>query len=316
MILPTDVGDSVDDLGRIWGSYLEDELDVNFSYTNNAGAGGLLANNSTWSADGDGSVIGVAVYNTLVPNGIARDAANYESNEFHHVKALYHRIRACQLSPETTHVEDHFDTDWDEFVANAPYTIGDSGVHHALTHHFIAEFADDLDHDDIQSVRFGSGSDVRAAVQRGDLDGYMGGFMSNLSPDRQEIYRTQWGVTDERYPSMMDMVQGYSDDSVTLGEIGYPQDALEQLVDVTIDAVGFMLPPDTPDEIVQRFDDAFNNIYEERSDEVFEDIQTRFGEDADLMYHEGSMEEITQFVEDKVNILNEYEDVLHEIFDE
>ena len=323
-VLPTEPGDSVDTLSRIWGSGIGRVTEADMSYTNNAGAQGMLAYNEVYEAEPNGGTMGTVVYNALIPSEMGRDTARYNSAEFVHLKTLYQRIRSIQLNPRTTHVNDHFDTTWDEFVENAPYKIGASGVHHLMTHRFIEEFEPRLKEGDIESVNFNSGSEVRAAVRRDDLDGYMGGFASNLSPDRVDAYKMQFAVIDGRYSKTVDRVRNtvnpdtgepVGDNAVLLENTSYPTDGVQKLVDATIDAVAFVLPPETPDEITNKLNEGFKTLYEEQEDRLKQEIDDAFG-DTLTMYYEGSMEETTNFAQSKIETLQQYEDIMNQIFAE
>lgn len=323
-ILPTAPGDSVDTLSRIWGSGIGRVTDVDLSYTNNAGAQGMLAYNDVSEAEANGGTMGTVVYNALIPSEMGRETARYTSSEFIHLKTLYQRIRGVQLNPRTTHVDSHFDTTWDEFVENAPYQLGASGVHHLMTHRFIEEFEPRLEEGDIESVNFNSGSEVRAAVRRDDIDGYTGGFASNLSPDRVDAYKMQFAVIDSRYPSTVDRVrqttnpdtgETVGDNAVLLENTSYPEDGVQNVVDATIDAVAFVLPPETPDEVVTQLDEGFQTLYEEQEDRLMQEIDDAFG-DTLTMYYEGSMEETQNFASDKIETLQEYDEIIGDIFAE
>jgi tripartite-type tricarboxylate transporter receptor subunit TctC len=313
-IIPFAPGGSEETLTRIWGSGLEriwrDEgYDLDHIVTNRPAAEGMLAYNDVYDAQPDGGVYGTCTYNEAIPFQMFRDATSYDVSDYVHIKTMYRRIRGIQISPHSTSVEDHFDWDWDTFVEKIPdLQIGTAGVWQVMLGYFIAEQEDRLDHDDIDMVQFGSGSDVRAAVMREDIDGYFGGFASNRAGERTDIYKTQLAIVDDRYPDVLDNVMELDDEAVTIQDTTFAGN-YEKVVDMTQDAVSFTLPPETPEEVVEAYDSAYNRLYEEQEDRIRAEIEEAFG-DATILYHEGSHESAEEFASTKYeNLTDNREDI-------
>lgn len=313
-IVPVDVGTTTDTITRIWANALEESLDISASYTNQPGSSGLLAYNSLAKAEPNGGTAGTVVFNSLIPNQIGKpDVAKYDASEFIPLKIFYERIRGVQLNPDTTPVDDHFDMTWDDFVENAPYKLAGTGIHQTLTQYLLTANEPRLDESDIENVTFDSGSSARAAIKRGDLDGYTGSFASNFASDRAKIYKTQFAVVDDRYSNTVERVKAKHEEATTLQESGFPEDGLHQIVDMTRDAVAHALPPDTPDEIVQKLDEGYQTLYEEHSDSIKKKVKDTY-DDVDTMYYEGSQEETAKFAQRKYKLFMDNKELVKELF--
>lgn len=314
-IVPVDVGTTTDTITRIWANALEESLDINTTYTNQPGSSGLLAYNSLYKTEPDGGTAGTVVFNSLIPNQIGKpEVAKYDAKEFIPLKIFYERIRGVQLNPDTTPVDDHFQMTWDDFVENAPYKLAGTGVHQSLTQYLLTASDDRLDESDIENVTFDSGSAARAAIKRGDLDGYTGSFASNFAPDRQEVYKTQFAIVDDRYPSTVERVKAKHPDATTLQETGFPEDGIQRIVDMTRDAVAHALPPGTPDEVVKKLDEGYQTLYEEHSESIKETVKDTY-DDVDTMYYEGSQEETAKFAQNKYDLFMENKELVKQLFE-
>ncbi len=299
IMVNTDEGGLIDIQARTWLPYVEEEWpdDVVGTVTNRTEADGvLLANELMNNAPRNGGLMGGARINSLLTQQIGADLADYDVAEMEPLVGFSTDTRALQLNPRTTPVEDHFEMQWEEFQDLAE----DQGLifpYSNAAQHVFGQYvrASDpvLNEDNWDFVEVAGGSEARAAVERGDVDGYFGSYVSNYST-RNDAYFTQFvfvdpdsefyeGIADtlpEAAPTVDDPEEKtlrQNDHGVILNADNHPQEAAEAAVALVEDTLMLLLPPDTPDEIIDIHEEAWGTAAE--SDELAEEIANAFSEE-------------------------------------
>lgn len=299
VMVNTDEGGLIDVQARTWMPYVEEHWpdDVVGTVTNRPEADGiLLANELMNDAPRDGGLMGGARINSLVTNQIGAEQADYDVREMEPLVGFSTDTRALQLNPRTTPVEDHFEMQWEEFQDLAE----DQGLtfpYSNAAQHVFGQYvrANDpvLSEDNWEFVEVAGGSEARAAIERGDVDGYFGSYVSNYA-SRNDAYFTQFvfvnpdsefyeGIADtlpEEAPTVDDPEEKtlrQNDHGVILNAENHPQDAAETAITLVEDTLMLLLPPDTPDEIIDIHEEAWGAAAE--SDELAQEIADAFSEE-------------------------------------
>jgi tripartite-type tricarboxylate transporter receptor subunit TctC len=298
VMVDTDPGGLIDILSRIWFNWMDDNDaypgDITTTVTNRPGAQGIvmmneLANNTP--ADGGG--LGAMRANSAIVNQIGADQANYDLSELRGIVRYSADTRALQFNPRTTPVEDHFEMTWEDFQNLAeertlrfPYANSAQLVFAS----YIRANDPVLNEDNWEFVGVSGGSAARAAIQRGDLDGYFGSYVSNIST-RNDSYYTQFcmvnpDVTPDFYEAISQVLPETSptasreektlanNESGIIMNTSYPEDAAAKACQIVNDHHMAWLPADTPDEIYDIHAEAFTAAAE--SDEVAESVASTF----------------------------------------
>ena len=298
VMVDTDPGGLIDILARIWFNWMDDNDaypgDITTTVTNRTGAQGVvmmneLANNTP--ADGGG--LGAMRVNSAIVNQIGADQANFDLSQLRAVARYSADTRALQFNPRTTPVEDHFEMTWEDFQNLAqertlrfPYSNSAQLVFASYLR------ANDpvLNEDNWEFVGVSGGSAARAAVQRGDLDGYFGSYVSNIST-RNDSYYTQFAMvnpdaTPDFYEAISQVLPETSptasreektlanNEDAIIMNTPYPEDAAAKVCQIVNDHHMAWLPADTPDEIYDIHAEAFNQAAE--ADAVAEQVATTF----------------------------------------
>lgn len=254
---PADPGDTRDTLPRLWSNHAEYPDDIAVTITPTPGAGGLVATNQVWNASPES---GSLVTQGMVPMGIGQmtnESAEYQMSQFEQIMAFQTKARAVQVSHHSTDVEDHWDWDWETFttkVKEENLRFGATAITQFLLRNFIEENDPNLSPGDIEVIPFDSGGNARATIERGELDGYFGGFGPNYP--RDEFYKTQFVFADDRYEAYYEQAQNIDSDTVFISDTSFPSDAAEITTDATIDGLALHAPPETPPEVVAIHEDG------------------------------------------------------------
>ena len=295
----TDPGGLIDVLARTWLGFVEEEWpdDVTGSVTNRPEADGiLLANELMNDYPRDGGALGGARINSMVTNQVGAEEANFDVRELDGFAVMSQDTRALQFNPRTTPVEDHFEMEWEEFQELAEERTLQFPYSNAAQHVF-AQYvrANDpvLNEDNWQFVEVDGGSEARAAIERGDLDGYFGSYVSNYAA-RNEAYYTQFVFTDpdtEFYEDIADTepetaptadnitekTLRENDQAIILNANNFPEEAAMTAITLVQDSHMLYLPPNVPDDITQIHEDAWGAAAD--SEELAEAVADAFSEE-------------------------------------
>jgi len=256
-LTPTSPGDTRDTLPRLWANNAEYPEGISTRVTPTPGAGGLIAVNQAWNADPSS---GQMVAQGMVPMGIAQltnDAAQYSMAEFEQIMAFQTKARAIQVSPHSTDVEGHWDWDWETFttkVKEENLQFGATAITQFLLRNFIERYDPNLEQGDIEIVPFDAGGNARATIERGELDGYFGGFGPNYP--RDEFYYTQFVFASEEYPAYYEQAQKIDENVQFITDTPFPSDDAQATIDATIDGLALHAPPGTPSDVVSTHEEA------------------------------------------------------------
>jgi hypothetical protein len=298
MMVNTDPGGLIDILGRTWFNYMEENDsypgDITTSVTNRTGAQGVVLMNELYNnTEPDGGGLGSMRVNSAIVNQIGADQANFDLSDLRAVVRFSADTRALQLNPRTTPVEDHFEMTWEDFQNLAeertlrfPYSNSAQLVFASYLR------ANDpvLNEDNWEFVGVGGGSAARAAVQRGDLDGYFGSYVSNIST-RNDSYYTQFCMvnpqaTPDFYEQIGEVLPETSatadredktlanNEGAIITNTTYPEDAAKTVAQIVNDHHIGWLPAETPDEIYDIHAEAFGEAAD--SDAVAESVADTF----------------------------------------
>lgn len=300
LMVDTDPGGLIDVLARTWFNYMEDNDaypgDITTTVTNRTGAQGNVMMNELYNnTEPDGGGMGAMRINSAIVNQIGASQANFDLSELRAIVRFSADTRALQFNPRTTPVEDHFEMTWEDFQNLAqertlrfPYSNSAQLVFAT----YLRENDPVLNEDNWEFVGVSGGSEARAAIQRGDLDGYFGSYVSNIST-RNDSYFTQFcmvnpeatpdfyesisQVLPERSPTATreDKTLGNNEDAI-ITNTSYPEDAAKTVAEIVNDHHMAWLPPETPDEIYDIHAEAFSQAAE--SEEVANKVAETFSE--------------------------------------
>ncbi len=299
IMVNTDEGGLIDVQARTWLPYVEEEWpdDVVGTVTNRTEADGImLANELMNDAPRNGGMMGGARINSLLTQQIGSDLADYDVAEMEPVVGFSTDTRALQLNPRTTPVEDHFEMEWEDFqdlAEDQGLTFPYSNAAQHVFGQYVRSNDPVLSEDNWEFVEVAGGSEARAAVERGDVDGYFGSYVSNYST-RNDAYFTQFvfvdpdsefyeGIADtlpEDAPTVDDPTEKTlreNDHGVILNAENHPREAAEEAVALVEDTLMLLLPPDTPDNIIDIHEDAWGVAAE--SEELANAIADAFSEE-------------------------------------
>jgi hypothetical protein len=228
-------------------------------------------------------------------NQIGASQANYDLSTLRAIVRFSADTRALQFNPRTTPVEDHFEMTWEDFQNLAeertlrfPY----SNAAQLVFATYLRAKDPVLNEDNWQFVGVSGGSEARAAIQRGDLDGYFGSYVSNIST-RNDSYYTQFcmvnpDATPDFYEAISTVLPETSptasreektlanNQDAIIMNTSYPQDAAAKVSEIVNDHHMVWLPPGTSDEIYDIHAEAFGQAAE--SEEVAESVASTFSE--------------------------------------
>jgi tripartite-type tricarboxylate transporter receptor subunit TctC len=298
MMVDTNPGGLIDILARIWFNEMEAqgayEGDITTTVTNRpGGAGNVMMNELYNNTPTDGGGLGAMRVNSAIVNQIGADQANFDLSELRAVVRFSADTRAIQLNPRTTPVEDHWEFSWEDFQ-NLAEEQGLSFPYSNSAQLVFASYlrANDpvLNEDNWEFISVSGGSEARAAIQRGDVDGYFGSYVSNIST-RNDSYYTQFAmVNPEVTPDFYDQIKEVlpetsptaSREEKTLANheqgiimnTSYPDDAAAKVCQIVNDHHMAWLPPGTSDEIYDIHAEAFSTAAE--SDAVAEEVANTF----------------------------------------
>lgn len=282
MMVDTDPGGLIDILARIWFNEMESQDaypgDITTTVTNRPGAqGNVMMNELANNTPADGGGMGAMRINSAIVNQIGAEQANFDMSDLRAVVRFSADTRAIQLNPRTTPVEDHFEFSWEDFQNLAkeqglafPYSNSAQLVFAS----YLRAKDPVLNEDNWEFIGVSGGSEARAAVQRGDVDGYFGSYVSNIST-RNDSYYTQFcmvnpEITPDFYDQIKDVLPETSPtgsrEDKTLGNneqgiimnTAYPQDAAAKVCQIVNDHHVAWLPPETSDEIYDIHAKAFD----------------------------------------------------------
>ncbi|WP_136602805.1 twin-arginine translocation signal domain-containing protein [Salinigranum halophilum] len=324
VLIPVGPGDSRDVearvLGAMWerGSDAVRDADITVRYTNNPGALGLLNYNRAWNADADGTSTSVAGSEAMYMLQVADSNAEWNTQEFRPFDITRQKPRGAQVSHHSTSVDGHFQWDWDDWVSNVQdLTFGASSPHQAISMKTLLEFADETEQEDLDFVNFGSGSEVRAEVLAGNLDGYVGGYGTNMP--RAEYYKTQFAFNSEDmypnlYQQMIDQAEslhGVGDSFQAIGDFDLTDRALTNAVEVSNGATAMYCPPGTPDEVMNAYYEitewGYGDEGEERDETMYQEMRQARGVDQlnEMVFSQIHGEDAAGVVEGKAEIFLE-----------
>lgn len=295
VMVDTDPGGLIDVQARTWLQYVEPEWpgDVGSTVTNRPQANGIILFNELMDAATDGGVMGGGRVNSVVTNQIGAEQADFEIRDMNPLVGFSTDTRALQFNPRTTPVEDHFEMTWTEFQELAeeqtlvfPYANAAQLVFAQYTR----ENDPVLNEDNWQFVEVDGGSEARAAMERGDLDGYFGSYVSNYSA-RNDAYFTQFvfanpesafyeGIADtlpETAPTVDDPEEKTlrnNPDGIILNAENYPEEAARTAITLVEDTLMLFLPPDTHPGVIEIHEEAWGAAAE--SEELAADIAEAF----------------------------------------
>lgn len=310
VISPSEPGDTRYVLPSLWASPMANAYpgDIDVTVTPTPGAGGILAANQAWDANTDGGTLLMHALVPMVISQMTEDAARYQTDDFVTLSFLQQKARGIQVSQHSTDVEDHWDWDWDTFVnkvLDENLRFGATALTQFLLRNFIEHYEPRLEPGDIEMVGFDGGGDARAAIQRGQLDGYFGGFGPNYP--RDDFYKTMFVFTDDRYSDHVENVRSVDENAVVIGDTTFPDDGVENTVDATMDAECFHLPPGTSDGIIEIHEDAVREAGQ--SETLQQDIQSSLGA-LELNFSQVVGQEARDFAASKVQTLEDNEDLI------
>lgn len=298
VMVDTDPGGLIDILSRIWFNWIDDNDvypgDITTTVTNRPGAqGNVMMNELANNTPPDGGGLGSMRVNSAIVNQIGSDQANFDLSELRAIVRYSADTRALQFNPRTMPVEDHFELTWEDFQNLAeertlrfPYSNSAQLVFASYVR------ANDpvLNEDNWEFIDVTGGSAARAAIQRGDVDGYFGSYVSNIST-RNDSYYTQFCfVNPEATPDFYEAISQVlpetaptaSREEKTLANneggvimnTSYPEEAAAKAAQIVNDHHMAWLPADTPDEIYDIHAEAFSQAAD--SDEVAESVASTF----------------------------------------
>jgi len=296
VMVDTDPGGLIDVLSRHWLNHVEEEWpdDVTGSVSNRPEAQGIIMANELDNGPTDGGQMGGQRINSLMTNYIGAEEADYELMEWEPLAIMSSDTRALQFNPRTTPVEDHYELEWSDFQDLAedqglafPY----ANAAQQMFANYIREADPVLNEDNWELIEVGGGSEARAAMERGDLDGYFGSYVSNYSA-RNDAYYTQFvfvdsgssfyeGIADtepETAPTVDDPAEKTLRENpqglILNNNGGFAEDDATTAIELVNDSHMLLLPPGTPDEIIGIHEDAFGAAAE--SDELAEAVANSF----------------------------------------
>jgi tripartite-type tricarboxylate transporter receptor subunit TctC len=299
MQVDTDPGGLIDILARIWFNYMDDQGaypggDITTTVTNRPGAqGNVMMNDLYNNAPTDGGQLGAMRVNSAIVNQIGASQAEFDLSEMRAVVRFSADTRALQFNPRTTPVEDHWELTWEDFRNLAEERTLRFPVSNSAQLVFASYLrANDpvLNEDNWEFVQVSGGSAARAAIQRGDADGYFGSYVSNIST-RNDSYYTQFvmvnpEVTPDFFEQIADVLPETSPTASREAKIlrenqegiimntPFPEDAAATVSQIVNDHHMGWLPPETPDEIYDIHEEAFSTAAD--AQEVADNVAETF----------------------------------------
>ena len=272
---PSDPGGQMDTLPRIWGEvavdHYEEILGEPIDYTitaQTAGAGVAMLNDMANSYEAEDGILGVEHMNSIIVNEIGQEQANYNAMDLRYPAQLFNSTRGIQVNPRTFDVDGHFQLTWDEFCDEAEdrgLTWPFSNAAQRFLATLVREWEPRLNEDNFQFVQMDGGGEARAAIQRGDMDGYFGVYAGNLET-RNDFYYTQFvWANPEADPDFVDSLRtvppedevgDFSDeegewlpDDAIMMNTSYDTEDAQTIADIVQDPMILIAPADTSDEI-------------------------------------------------------------------
>lgn len=265
--------------------------DITTTVSTRPGAQGMVALNAMNDSTPDGGTLGATRALSATTLQISSDEANFNIPDIRWVLKMLSDTRAIQISHHSTPVEDHFQWSWDdivEYAQNEGMKWGISTPAIRLFGNLLLAWEDRLTKgEDIEFVLMPGGSQTRAAVMRGDIDAYLGGYQSNAAA-RNKFYKTQFvAANPETQPDFVESLQSVEiedspdtdiPDSAFVINTSFPTDRAKQLVDIVSDHMVLGLPPKTSDEAYDTHAEAFSQAAEDS--ETKSQVETSFSPQA------------------------------------
>jgi hypothetical protein len=298
MMVNTDPGGLIDILSRVWFNYMESNsaypTDVTTTVTNRTGAQGTVLMNELYNnTPADGGGLGAMRINSAIVNQIGASQANFDLSELQAVVRFSSDTRALQLNPRTTGVTDHFQVTWEDFqnlAVDQGLTFPVSNAAQLVFATYLRENDPVLNEDNFDFVGVSGGSAARAAVQRGDADGYFGSYVSNIST-RNDSYYTQFAmVNPDATPGFYDSIGAVlpetaptasredktlaNNEQAIITNTSYPAAAAATVCEIVNDHHIGWLPQDVSQEVYDIHAEAFRQAGE--STEVADSVAETF----------------------------------------
>ncbi len=273
IIVPYSPGGGYDTFSRMLAIYLPRYIpgEPRFFVRNLVGGGGERGIRYTMKADPDGFTMA-----TLHPNFIARELAGVDIPDFELDSLVYLGALSGTGSMGDVWVRREIAESWDDLLAQGK-TINIGSVSPGQSAEQGAEFVQMLDGPVRIVYGYDGSSDIMAAMDRGELDATGRVSPRNVRQLFPEWIETQqfvplfrWGdpATPEEVEFLKEM--GYDKDwseiphiyEVTDASQGF-QNAFDAAYEIIGASRGYILPPGTPDEIVQTWREAIRAAAED-----------------------------------------------------
>ena len=287
VISPYGPGSSNPVMNRIWlnsaAQYMPGDIRTTVTYSE--GAQGMVAAQETWNAPPDGSTIGGQFISEAGHMELTLPEVSYEN--FRYFANYYQDLMGIQISHHSRDIDDHFQLEWQDLVEMAeeePLTLGISLPVFQVVTEYTFRRAPDFDEDMYEIIPFDGGGAIREGMLSGDLDGRFVGATSSYPTDRTEFSKLQIILGDpDDYPDFADQLEtlesgdglrdGVPRDAWLVNQ-DFPEDIARDIGRLFVDGIATMLPPGTPDEVAEIFEDAYTEAIEdeERSQEVIDTL--------------------------------------------
>lgn len=231
----------------------------------------------------DGGELGLNTLGAMANNQVQNpDEAEYDLRDFRYPFSTRSYTRGIILNHRTTPIDDLWEMTWDDYVEWAPdLNHATWGVSHgsAMACRLLWHFSDELSVEEMedQFVHFGSGSDLRAAFEREEVDVVLSSFAGQYPEERQHYYKLQLMFVDSRMQGWLDNVKEVEPDVQTLHEdTNLETENVQTIVDLVADRFITMLPPGTSDEVYDIYVDMAREMAED--EDLYDAIDNNLGD--------------------------------------
>ncbi|MCU4752648.1 hypothetical protein OB919_11740 [Halobacteria archaeon AArc-curdl1] len=241
-------------------------------------AQGIPAWNSLHDADPDGTQIIFGQPVSAFIQEVANPEADYNTRDFDPFCTVRTWTRDVALNPRTMPIEGHFEMTWDdiaEYAVEEGMTVPYANATQRLMVTLLQEWDPRLNEDNWQIVEVPGGGEARAAMERGELDCYVGipfSAMSHLS----DSYRTQVQLvpdTDE-YADYWKNLKGFAenaepepaeatDEFLLEASEEFPQEEARKVSQASVGTYTMWTTPGVPSEIHDEHVAAFESAVED-----------------------------------------------------
>lgn len=255
----------------VLGKYWPGDEDIETVIVNRPGADGVVGAQELYTANPNGATFGSPFYTQAVR--IVQEA-DLDVSEFNWFANGYSSIRCFGLNPESLPIDSHFDistiselqTIFEEHGPLRFYVSQNVASHQYILAWFLRGIPGVTD-DDWVFVPIAGVEEGRAAFLRGDLDGYA--TLLNLQyVQRDDFIKVQFPFGDPEFtpglfetfsntPSGDGEFDGIPKEQWLTELPDYPTERAENIARVFLSGMAFALPPDTPEEILNIYYDAF-----------------------------------------------------------